>query len=154
MDDGVGAFVTGPGAVDETTGTEPQVRALIQPNATIGPALERSPSMAVCALCQGEMLEGISCGTDPIIVLGKVCPPIPFGSERARGVPRWLVAAATHCNDCGVPKGGIHHHGCDIEECPVCHDQYISCACDEPFDHPVRRQHPRCTVRSRYRRSS
>lgn len=31
------------------------------------------------------------------------------------------------CHDCGVAKGQIHVFGCDVEECPVCGDQLISC---------------------------
>ena len=33
------------------------------------------------------------------------------------------------CDDCRVIKGEFHVPGCDIEECPVCHDQLISCEC-------------------------
>jgi hypothetical protein len=36
------------------------------------------------------------------------------------------------CADCGVQMGGIHHFGCDIERCPRCGDQLITCGCESP----------------------
>jgi hypothetical protein len=37
------------------------------------------------------------------------------------------------CHDCGVKEGQLHHRGCDMERCPVCHEQLITCEC--PFKH-------------------
>jgi hypothetical protein len=39
-----------------------------------------------------------------------------------------------HCTDCGVARGGLHHPGCDVERCPRCGDQQISCDCWEEWD--------------------
>jgi hypothetical protein len=33
------------------------------------------------------------------------------------------------CGDCGVASGGRHHPGCDMEKCPRCRGQLISCGC-------------------------
>ena len=33
------------------------------------------------------------------------------------------------CHDCNVKPGGIHHAFCDMEMCPACNDQLISCEC-------------------------
>ena len=35
------------------------------------------------------------------------------------------------CHDCGIlnKKGNTHHFGCDMERCPNCKEQLISCGC-------------------------
>jgi hypothetical protein len=40
-----------------------------------------------------------------------------------------------HCHDCGIlnKKGNIHHFGCDIERCPKCGNQLISCNCKKGY---------------------
>lgn len=45
------------------------------------------------------------------------------------------------CGDCGVIDGELHTVGCDMEQCPWCGEQLISCGCCEerlgienPFD--------------------
>ena len=36
----------------------------------------------------------------------------------------------THiCHDCATPYGRLHHLGCDMERCPLCGGQLISCGC-------------------------
>jgi hypothetical protein len=41
----------------------------------------------------------------------------------------WRVAT-TPCHDCAVTEGQFHVPGCDVEECPNCHTQLLSCECD------------------------
>ena len=39
-----------------------------------------------------------------------------------KGVP-------TTCHDCGAEEGQSHEFGCDMERCPFCGSQLISCGC-------------------------
>ena len=33
------------------------------------------------------------------------------------------------CHDCNIASSGFHHPGCDMERCPKCGGQLISCGC-------------------------
>jgi hypothetical protein len=86
--------------------------------------------MAVCTICQQEMVDEVSCSADPLDIGGELYEPIRWGREA--GYRRDLPPV--RCHDCGVWPGGVHHHGCDCEECPACHGQAISCDCDRLED--------------------
>lgn len=46
------------------------------------------------------------------------------------------------CHDCGTPRNGLHHPGCDVERCPLCLGQAIACPCTSPKeDAPSRKDH-------------
>ena len=53
-------------------------------------------------------------------------PPTGYGAERRYG-RRGRVPP--RCGDCRVAHGGVHHHGCDVEECPNCGCQMVTCGC-------------------------
>lgn len=38
-------------------------------------------------------------------------------------------AEQNRCGDCGVREGELHHRGCDMERCPFCGGQLITCNC-------------------------
>jgi hypothetical protein len=42
------------------------------------------------------------------------------------------------CHDCGVLEGQRHHSGCDMERCPYCGGQLITCDCNTYLDDGVR----------------
>ncbi len=35
-----------------------------------------------------------------------------------------------NCSDCGNDKGEYHREGCDIERCPICKLQLLTCDCN------------------------
>jgi hypothetical protein len=82
--------------------------------------------MAQCDLCLLEMTtDDVTCVATAVLTNTGVFQPVPFGRERVRG---WK---SDRCGDCGVRRDGFHHRGCDMEECPRCSGQLISCGCDE-----------------------
>lgn len=79
--------------------------------------------MAICNVCAGEMTEAHSCTADALHRAGVAVPTFRWGDD-----PGWR-ARRGRCPDCGVAIGGFHHLGCDIQRCPVCRQQLISCEC-------------------------
>ncbi len=87
--------------------------------------------MAICALCGNEMRSGRSCTQVALHVGGLRYDLSPFGSETCPSPSR-----ATRCGDCGVERGGLHHLGCDLQPCPRCRGQLLSCGCRFDEDGP------------------
>jgi hypothetical protein len=56
---------------------------------------------------------------------------IVHGSEfrRLRRGDDWPSGDGTSCHDCGIVDGLLHAFGCDMERCPRCFGQLISCGC-------------------------
>ena len=82
--------------------------------------------MAKCEDCNKEMLTAKSCSREKLYVLksGKRRKAVPFG------IGEGGTTDEARCHDCNVEIGGIHHHGCDMERCPFCGLQLISCDCE------------------------
>jgi hypothetical protein len=86
--------------------------------------------MAVCEDCGQEMLEADTCRSRSVMTFQvEVFKPVASGSETI-----WPGRLSGRCGDCGVATGGIHHFGCDMEQCPRCGEQLIGCDCVEEFD--------------------
>ena len=86
--------------------------------------------MAVCKYCNQEMHEAAGCVMEPILTVDGEIDPVKYGDELhptmrsdQDGVLR------RRCGDCAALPGNYHHVGCDIEECPRCHGQLLSCDC-------------------------
>jgi hypothetical protein len=86
--------------------------------------------MAVCEICHQEMHDADGCVRKPLHMEEGDFEPVRFGNETD---PRWKEYAAkvARCGDCDAKPGNYHHLGCDIEECPRCAGQLISCECND-----------------------
>lgn len=51
---------------------------------------------------------------------------IKYGNEERAD----FYSHSNTCHDCGVAIGEYHQYGCDVEECPDCHLQKITCGCN------------------------
>ncbi len=76
--------------------------------------------MAVCEYCRREMTKAVGCKCIPFRYERKTYKPIKFGFD-GMGSP------GDRCGDCGALYGHYHHPGCDLERCPICGGQVISC---------------------------
>ena len=78
--------------------------------------------MAVCECCTQEMTKASDCLGNGTILFedGIELPAIPFDHD---------APDCETCHDCGVAPGNYHHPGCDMERCPRCEGQLISCGC-------------------------
>lgn len=70
-----------------------------------------------CPYCEQEMKKHVGC-TEGTVTFpdGKEMPAVPHDHEQ-------------DCGDCLCPQGSFHHPGCDMERCPQCSGQLISCDC-------------------------
>ena len=83
--------------------------------------------MAVCGWCAQEMTTAGSCIVDAFHVDGRPVVMIAYGAEPDRGA---ILLR------CGVARGGHHHPGCDVQRCPLCRGQLMTCGCRFDEDGP------------------
>ena len=77
--------------------------------------------MAACPFCKGEMTQVDDCRVNRLVKFknGQKLPSVKYLGENTKD----------RCGDCNVKSGGYHHPGCDMERCPKCKGQIISCSC-------------------------
>lgn len=79
--------------------------------------------MAICRDCQQDMRTADGCIVTELTCKGRRYATFPYGSD-----PGWK-ARSGRCGDCGARCGHHHHIGCDIQVCPRCRRQLITCDC-------------------------
>jgi hypothetical protein len=81
--------------------------------------------MATCDWCHNEMTDEktVTCKGNKVVEFpdGTELSAVPYTQDG--------VDENHRCHDCQVKIGGYHHSGCDMERCPKCGGQLISCGC-------------------------
>lgn len=81
--------------------------------------------MAICEWCGKPHNAPGGCSPIAVEFEGVDYLPIPYGSESM-----WAeISEQPHgpCHDCGVMPGEYHHAYCDVEACPICGGQFLTC---------------------------
>jgi len=75
-----------------------------------------------------RIAEAQTCKT--YVIAGTVYDRVAYGAEE----DDWGAGIGRPCHDCAVIKGQLHVVGCDVERCPRCGGQAISCDCLDAGD--------------------
>jgi hypothetical protein len=64
------------------------------------------------------------------VINGARYPRIPYSQTEGWPEDWHPVTLPERCHDCGVVLGQLHVPSCDMERCPNCQGQAISCGCE------------------------
>jgi len=67
-----------------------------------------------------------------LLINGNIFTRIAFGSIEEGYEGSWDYSKG-YCHDCNVTKGQYHLLGCDMEKCPNCKNQLITCGCNYEY---------------------
>jgi len=86
--------------------------------------------MAICSACGKEMLDAKTESCDQNILI--IAEKNGFILERYYRDTTYFDENE-RCHDCNIlnKSGNVHHWGCDMERCPKCGLQLLSCSCFE-----------------------
>ena len=65
--------------------------------------------------------------SEKILIKEKEYEPIPYHGEDSMNQNPPVSVIERICHDCGVGYGENHKENCDMERCPLCGKQLISC---------------------------
>jgi len=74
--------------------------------------------IGICRGCELPMEDGTGCTVRAYSIADQEYARVPF-------------SGFLPCHDCGVTRDQLHHLSCDVEECPRCQRQALSCGCRE-----------------------
>ena len=77
----------------------------------------------ICPYCKLGTLRSNGCSIKSVDIENVPRPRIPYS-------PPFYGEDFEKCHDCGAIEGRYHHPGCDMEICPGCAGQLISCDCE------------------------
>lgn len=88
--------------------------------------MKMGKKFAICDDCNQEMIMGGGCTFNVIENNeGEKYDRLPYEKE-----PEYADVMPDVCHDCNAGLGKYHHFGCDMERCPKCHGQLITCDCN------------------------
>lgn len=78
----------------------------------------------ICKACGQDMNEVDTCTATTVVLKDGHGILMEFDKSRFH-----FTEEGGRCHDCGIKHGELHHMGCDVERCPRCEGQLITCYC-------------------------